>query len=288
MNLVSAPTEHDIALPGITLHYATWGQFTHADRTVLLVHGLTANHREWVELGPTLASQGWYVIAPDLRGRGLSAKPPHGYGLAFHAHDLLTLCDQLDLPTVSVVGHSLGAMITIYLSVIYPHRVSKAVLIDAGGKIPEDAAMAIAASLTRLGVVYPSLDTYIGMMRQAPMLQWNAFWEQYFLYDIQTREDGSVTSLVPKTAIDEEIAALSMMRTEDLPSFVRQPALLLRATLGTLGADRGFVLTKSEAERLGTLLPNCRVVDIPETNHYTIILSDFFTDTVTTFLAENV
>ena len=33
---------------------------------------LTASSQEWTLLGPALAEQGWYAIAPDLRGRGLS------------------------------------------------------------------------------------------------------------------------------------------------------------------------------------------------------------------------
>ena len=103
-----------------------------------------------------------YVIAPDPRGRGLSAKPPHGYGLPFHANDILTLCDTLDLPTVHLVGHSLGAVIGFYLATLYSQRVGKLVMIDAGGKIPEDTLQTITASVNRLGTVYPSL----GLMRQ--------------------------------------------------------------------------------------------------------------------------
>jgi hypothetical protein len=50
-----APTETTLGIGSMSLHFATWGQRTLPDRAVLLVHGLTASHREWVELGPALA-----------------------------------------------------------------------------------------------------------------------------------------------------------------------------------------------------------------------------------------
>lgn len=278
--------EDTLGVGSLALHFASWGTLTSPERVVLLVHGLTASSREFIELGPALAGQGWYVIAPDLRGRGQSAKPAHGYGVPFHANDLLALCDHLGLATVHIVGHSLGAIIGLYLAALYPTRVGRLVMIDAGGKIPEDTQQAIAASVHRLGTAYPSLDAYLAAMSQLPVLQWNDMWEQYFRYDAEVRPDGTVTSRVPRPAIDEEAAALAMLRTEELPRFVRQPTLILRAALGTLGPDRGVVLPREEAERLQTIMPDCRVVEVPGTNHYTIIESALLQRTVADFLAE--
>ena len=127
---------HDLRLPDVTLHYQTWGQPTTPERAVVLIHGLTASQMEFAEMGPALALEGWYAIALDLRGRGLSSKPAHGYNIAFHAADVLALCDALNLDTANIVGHSLGAVIGMYLAAIAPQRVRKLVLIDAGGNIP--------------------------------------------------------------------------------------------------------------------------------------------------------
>ncbi len=95
-----------------------------------------------------------------------------------------------------------------------------------------------------------------------------------------------MTSRVPRQAIDEEAAALAALRTEDLPVFVKQPTLILRAGLGTLGPDRGIVLPREEAERLRTIMPNSRVVEVPDTNHYTVVESDLLRHTIVEFLAE--
>src|SRR5205085_8245321 len=114
MTDAATPREQTFDLGRVSLHVATWGTRAAPAGAVLLVHGLTASSREFVDLGPALAAAGWYVVAPDLRGRGRSSKPPHGYGLPFHADDLLALCDQLALQRVHLVGHSLGALIGLY------------------------------------------------------------------------------------------------------------------------------------------------------------------------------
>ncbi|MBV9278880.1 MAG: alpha/beta fold hydrolase, partial [Chloroflexi bacterium] len=94
--------EQDISLDGVSLRTITWGDPS-PERAVLLIHGLTASGHYWTDLGPQLAEAGWFAIAPDLRGRGLSSKPPHGYGVPYHAADLLALRDALGLATVNLV-----------------------------------------------------------------------------------------------------------------------------------------------------------------------------------------
>src|SRR5262245_16827340 len=121
----AAPTQElDQQLPGVALHYQTWGA-PNPDRAAVLIPGLTANHMTWALLGPHLANAGYFVIAPDLRGRGLSGKPPQGYGVAIHAADLLALLDALNIRQADIVGHSLGAVIAMYLGAVHPSRVSK-------------------------------------------------------------------------------------------------------------------------------------------------------------------
>lgn len=276
--------EDTLGIGGISIHYATWGNLAAPDRAVLLVHGLTATHREFADLGPKLAALGWYVIAPDLRGRGLSAKPKRGYNIGVHASDLLALCDKLGIGKVTLIGHSLGAVISMYMAVLFPQRVAKIVMVDAGGKIPDDTEKAIAASVNRLGTIFPSLDAYLAAMSALPVFTWNPFWEQYFRYDAEAQPDGTVISRVPRAAIDEEITALYFTKSEDLPSFVKVPTLVARADTGILAPDKGVVLPREEAERLQRVIPDCTWVDIPHTNHYTIVIAPEFLEAVTSFL----
>src|SRR5262249_7216183 len=148
-----------------------------------------------------------------------------------------------------------------YMAAAYPQRVRRLVLVDTGGNIPQDTAQAIAASVSRLGTFYPSLDAYLERMRQLPMFEWDELWEDYFRYDAEVRADGTVTSSVPKAVVEEETLANSLLRLEALPNLVRAPTLLIRATVGLLGPDRGLLLPRAEAERLQGIIPNCRLIE---------------------------
>ena len=57
-----------------------------ADKTVVCVHGLSANHTCWASVAGVLSPE-YRVIAYDLRGRGDSDKPDTGYSLEAHGDD---------------------------------------------------------------------------------------------------------------------------------------------------------------------------------------------------------
>lgn len=84
------------------LHIHEWGT---GDKTAILIHGLFADHQSWWRVGPALATHGYRVLAPDLRGHGLS---PRGFYSPHHwAADLV---DSLPHHADLAIGHSLGGM----------------------------------------------------------------------------------------------------------------------------------------------------------------------------------
>jgi pimeloyl-ACP methyl ester carboxylesterase len=275
--------DRDANVNGITLRCATWGSYTSPERTIIMVHGITANSRSFAASAPMLAARGWYVIAPDLRGRGESAKPAHGYGIMYHVEDVLALGDALGLTSLNLVGHSLGAQIVLFLAALHPERVNRLVLVDGGGKTPADAYQTVAATLKRIGQVYPSLDAFLEERRQAPVYEWNPFWEEYFRYDVAVAADGTAASRMPRHALEQEIGANALLRDDATAALVRAPTLIVRAELGTLGPTTGLILPPEEAERLRSIIPNCQVVVIPGTNHYTVTLPAAFAEALAQF-----
>lgn len=278
-------TPHSLEVNGIRLHYATWGQCNQPERTVLLVHGLTNNHLVWSELGPRLAERGWYPIAPDLRGRGWSSKPTHGFGIPYHVNDLLMLCNALGLPRVHYIGHSLGALIGYFFAAIHPHRLYKFVAIDAGGRASPDIMDILRPVLGRLGRVYPSLDTYLQNIQQesSSVHPWNDYWERYYRFEAEVQRDGTVIVRASKAAIEEELMVNASMNNDVLFPVIKAPTLIMRAGQGTYQPN-WFVLSAEEAQRVHNLIKDSALVVIPDGNHYTIILSEIFTRHVLDFL----
>jgi pimeloyl-ACP methyl ester carboxylesterase len=278
--------DRDANVNGITLRYATWGSYISPERAIMMVHGITANSRSFAASAPILAAQGWYVIAPDLRGRGLSSKPAHGYGVFYHVDDVLALGDALGLSKINLVGHSLGAQIVLFLAALHPERVNRVVLVDRGDRLPADAVENVGATLKRLGQVYPSLDAFLEERRQAPVYEWNPYWEEYFRYDAAVAADGTVSSRMPRHALEQELTANELQREDAATRMVRAPTLVVRAELGILGPTTGFILPPEEAERLRSIIPNCQVIVIPGTNHYTVTLPEAFAQALAQFFGQ--
>lgn len=100
---------------------------------VLLIHGFASNHRvNWVATGwqKTLLDAGYRVVMFDNRGHGESEKlySPAEYSAPIMADDGRRLLDHLNIPVAAVMGYSMGARISAFLTMHYPLRVSKLVL----------------------------------------------------------------------------------------------------------------------------------------------------------------
>lgn len=125
---------------------------------VLLLHGITSSSRTWKAVTPRLAER-YTVIAPDLLGHGRSAKPQGDYSIGGYASGVRDLLVALDLPRVTVVGHSLGGGVAMQFGYQFPQRVERLVLVDSGG-IGREVSLALrAAALPGSELVLPLLFT---------------------------------------------------------------------------------------------------------------------------------
>ena len=242
-------------------------------KQILCIHGITANARSWDCLASALSPH-HRVIAMDLRGRGLSDKPPTGYSIDHHCKDILALTDDLGLKRFVLMGHSLGAFISLVFAAQYPKLVDKLILVDGGGKLSEAQLakffVAIKPFLDRLGKVFPSFEAYLSQMKQAPYLQpWNSYMETYFRYEIEDGEGGVRSRIHPKH-FEEENKNLGKVDSSQFYAKVTVPTLILRATKGILAED-DLVLPEDVAGRMVRQIPNAVKVDIEGTNHYSIL-----------------
>ncbi|MBI2202584.1 MAG: alpha/beta hydrolase [Candidatus Rokubacteria bacterium] len=242
--------------------------------TVVGIHGLTANHTCWYPLAGVVAPRR-RLIGYDLRGRADSEKPASGYSLAVHDADLLGLLDHYRIDRAVLMGHSLGAHIAVRFAAHHPDRVDRVVLFDGGLDVRAEVLDSIAPAVNRLGVEFPSLDAYLGMLRGLPMFagRWNAHLDRYFTYDVEPGPGGGVRSKVARHAIEEEVQNLQRSRLWVWHHRIQAPTLLLRAPDGLLRAD-DCLMTREEAEAMAHAIPRCRLVVAPGTNHYTIVLGE--------------
>jgi pimeloyl-ACP methyl ester carboxylesterase len=130
------PVSHYYYSDRLKLQFWDWGR--DGLPPLLLVHGGLDHARNWDWVARSLREY-FHVYAMDLRGHGNSAWAPGAiYSIAEHVLDIATLVDLLtgrapDSPPVHLIGHSLGGILTLVYSGLYPDRVRKAIAIEGLG-----------------------------------------------------------------------------------------------------------------------------------------------------------
>jgi pimeloyl-ACP methyl ester carboxylesterase len=115
-----------IATNGTTLYVRIGG----SGPALVLLHGYGETGDMWSPLAAKLMGN-HTVIVPDLRGMGLSARPPGGYDKKTQGQDIAGLLDALKVDRVDLVTHDIGNMVGYAFAAEHPARVARFVLIDA-------------------------------------------------------------------------------------------------------------------------------------------------------------
>ena len=258
-----------------------WG-VAYAPNTALLVHGLTGRGEAFEALAEKLDPAGsipggpWRFLAPDLRGRGASKEILGGEGgIPEHARDLLALMDREGLDRVVFVGHSMGAMIGVYLAAEYPERLRGLVLVDGGSEVTEEIDALVDPSVGRLEGTYPSREAYLEYMKSQPVFEdrWDEHLERYFAGDVQPGDDGRWYPLADLETIQKDREKMQSLPLSELWSRIRCPTLILLSTVGLANPDEGFILPPDDARRMQHTIPDSTLVEVENTNHYDILYS---------------
>ncbi len=267
------PVRDEYIIAGdLTFHIVQWGMH---GLPIIFIHGITANAFCFQSFADELSSN-HRVYAYDLRGRGDSDKPENGYNIPLHAADLAELIDELELDKPVVAGHSLGALIGLYFAAHYSDKLSKLILIDAGApfgwETPEEQPAWLTVAFNRLGTSTPSFEEYIQRLKATPFLgpYWNSYINLYFEHDVHHQSDGSVVAKAYREGVlEDNTYNCYVYKPQDLWRNVTVPTLLLRAGQGLFN-DTDQLLSEQAAIDIQQGIKNCRYINFPELNHYTI------------------
>jgi pimeloyl-ACP methyl ester carboxylesterase len=239
---------------------------------IVLLHGLSANANEFGGLIDAGLAETHRVIAPDLRGRGRTAKPDSGYSMAHHADDVIALLDYLELDEVVMGGHSFGALLSIYLAATFPERISRVIVIDAAIVFHPDTEALLKPSLARLARILPSADAYIDQVRAAAHVAgaWDGALEGYYRAELQHNSDGTAQSLTSARAVEQALKGVGAENWEELVSKVWHPALLLNAAAPYGPPGSPPLVPPEHALMTAKTFPNCKYVAVPG-NHLTMV-----------------
>jgi pimeloyl-ACP methyl ester carboxylesterase len=132
------PTENAgkvLQVNGIDLYYETQG----SGEPLLLLHGGSGSHEDWVHAGRDDFMREHTLIMPDARGHGRSTNPAKIITHRQCALDTLALLDHLSIAKCKAIGLSMGGNILLHMATLEPDRIEAMVVVSSTMYFPEQA-----------------------------------------------------------------------------------------------------------------------------------------------------
>lgn len=239
-----------------------------ANPPVFLIHGWTSHRGVWESTIRALEGK-YYCIAPDLLGHGASDKPANAdYSLEAQAGRIFKLADQMGFSRFSLIGHSTGGQLALYIACsLAPQRVEK--LLSVGGLVTGklgDSVEKANVKLVQLGRKWLGVyDMARSLMNFGPFMNW-AF--RSWFYDmksvpIQTWEADRMAATNRACAIpyDETLKSIHSVNLVKYLHKIRGPVLLIH------GENDGVVPVE-QAMLAQDTIPNHQLAIIKKCGHF--------------------
>ncbi len=170
-------------------------------KTVMLFHGKNFNGYYWKEIIAALSEKGFRVIVPDQLGWGRSDKPDLHYSFHGLAYNNKLLLDSLGLQKIIVLGHSMGGMLAVRFTLMYPGMVEKLVLENPIGL--EDYKTFVPYQPLEKIVEKEKSATYASYKKyqQSYYPQWKPEYEQYVQAQAEALTDTAFQQIARVNAV---------------------------------------------------------------------------------------
>jgi pimeloyl-ACP methyl ester carboxylesterase len=242
--------------------YNEWGKKDRA-QTVICVHGLTRNSRDFDALAQAL-EQDRRVVCPDIVGRGRSdwLADKQQYNFATYCGDMVALMARLGNETFDWLGTSMGGFVGMFLAAQPNTPIRRLVLNDAGAFVPKSAPQRMLeyVGLEQSWESLAEAEQYFRTIYQSFGPLTDAQWADLTRHSVRRRLEDRAYTLT----YDPDIVA-PMRNPQDLNLWpvwdeIRCPVLLLR------GAESD-VLSKDVVERMLKRGPKTELVEFAGVGH---------------------
>jgi pimeloyl-ACP methyl ester carboxylesterase len=249
---------------GLTLYCRDYAAPTPSAATVVCLHGLSRNSRDFQDLAPAL-NQHFRVLVPEQRGRGRSDYDtvPSRYNLMQYVEDTHAMLVAFQCERVSVVGTSMGGLMTFALNALYPDLIHRAVINDIG---PDIAPAGLERIQSYVGVAGPFDDwdqatTYVRSISQSIFPDWQAAqWAAFARQCYVEQNNQIIADYDPKIgeALSQQDTGAESSALWSLFDTLREvPLLLIRGALTDLLSEACVQGMQDRANHLELLtVPN--------------------------------
>jgi pimeloyl-ACP methyl ester carboxylesterase len=249
-------TSGHLDLGGLSFHYTDWGG---DGPPLVMLHGLSGHARTWDHTAAALSDR-YRVLALDQRGHGDSDWAPE-YGIGLMAADLLAFMDALQLREVTLMGLSMGGLVSFVFAAAHPERVRRLMVLDIGPEIAPAGSRNVAAA-TAASDVFASEDEAFAQARAANPRPTDETLRHRVRHNLRSQPDGTLTFKYDKVLRSQPGAWLELTADQLWAAWrsVRCPVLLVR------GEDSP-ILAAETAQRMLAENPNVSYASIPDCGH---------------------
>ena len=259
--LDQAGEHHFVEVDGCAVHYLLWRN--PGKPGLLLVHGNSGSAYWWSFLAPFLARD-YQVAAVCLSGMGDSGWRQQ-YSLEAYADEFLAVAADAALgPQPVIVGHSFGALLTLYAAHLHAEKLGGIVLVDfAVRPVEKFAAWINARTRPHPSKIYPDRETALARFRlEPPQPCANQFLFDHIARHSLTQADGGWRWKFDPFLFSEF-------------DRVRDYAAIYPAIACPVGVIRGMLserFTDDELEFMRALTDDrVPVIEIPEAHHHIML-----------------
>ncbi len=247
---------------------------------VMMIHGLAGQAHTFDSIANHLASK-FHVYCLDVRGRGESAwGPPEQYGIDTYVGDLEAIREALGLQRMSLVGTSMGGLISMQYTPKHPDRVERVVLNDIGPEIDPEGLQRILQYVGGAPEMFADMKAVIRYYKEhyAPMVEHlpDDQIADFARANVRKSDSGVYvwkmdpavrTAAAPPAGTDPWVALKS----------ITCPVLILRG-------GKSDVLSADIARRMVDALPGTQLVEVPGVGHAPILVEPAAVKALDTFL----
>ena len=271
---------------GLSLYAKSYGPAS-APLSVLCIHGLTRNHKDFEPMIAALPGH-YRFVAVDVRGRGRSAHDPEhkNYNPAIYAKDMGLLLDKLGIGRAVLIGTSMGGLISLMMMRRTPKRIAGVVLNDVGPVVEKTGIARIAGYA---GKVQPVTD-WQSAAAAVKTIQGQAFpdmpeerWMDFARRTYKELPNGEVV-----LDYDPNIArSLGKVKPGAVTNFAlwRMFGGLKKAPLLVVRGAKSDILSEKTAQEMVRRHPDARLATVPRVGHAPILDEPEAVSAISDFLA---
>ena len=227
-------------------------------KPLIILHGFLGMGDNWKTLAKQFAQQGYEVHLVDQRNHGRSFHS-EDFSYELMANDLKNYCEEKELSSVYIIGHSMGGKTAMLFAVMYPELVSKLIVADISPKFYPQHHQMILEGLEALS----NNEQALGGRKEA-----DAFLSQYIkelgvrqflLKNLYWVDKGVLGLRVNLPVLIKHIERIG----EALPpsSSFEKPTLFLR------GGSSNYILDE-DRDAIVSAFAKAKLITIPEVGHW--------------------